>query len=252
MRPLVENALPALALPTPIFLTEQALDRLVGEIPPQALADLREATSAFQAWVAQPALRMGTAEQAVAHVLGAAGSSVSLRVAFARALASVPDGPVRFLQIIAESLGDLLPPDLPAPAREAADGLQRAQATWARLMALHPRLGRLEGVTDAAHVNRLLTAGLHADTLLLVVLIGLAPEGEPASPEVVRGIAEAAAEHARAYHRGVRTLAESLVPPLAADAATTVDDLLALPPFDGPARSMEEIQAAAIDGVGSR
>ena len=193
----------AVHVQTPAFFFERAVDQLSARFPPDAMIRLEANLRAFRAWVADPAFREPIPDAAVDHVLKAVGPAVQLEAEFIAVLASVPRGMELFIEAVTEDLVDVAPEGGPQELAHAAELLQRA---WLRFAVFHPDLAGVEAVVGDDRLGEVLTLGFHADNLLTVV-DGAAPQLDEADPFK----------------------------------PTTVADLLALPPYDGPSATPEEM-----------
>ncbi len=242
----------AVKLHTPVFLAERDLERLVGRLPMAAVEKIRTHLRLFQSWVAEPALRKASAEEAVRHVLESGGTAAQFKVAFIEALAQVQGGVEALLREGAEHLGDdEQVKELPALAA-AVDRLQCAQRSWIRFLSFHPSAARILNDYDRTELMRLVDVGFHADNLLTVAFIGLNELRDEVDPAVLEGIAEAAKAWTGEYYGAVRDVVESAGPtidPAAPFQKRTLADLLALPPHDEAAATVDEMDEAIGDAV---
>jgi hypothetical protein len=232
---------------TPTFFFERAIDRLASKFPAEGMERLKANLRAFRAWVAEPAYREQSPEDAVEHVLKAVGPAVQLRAEFLATLASVPRGFELFLEAVTEDLADMVPEEGTPELVEAANLLQRAQRVWVRFIAFHPDLAEVERSVGSEQIGGVLTLGFHSDNLLTICLMATDGLSAPPSPQVLDALSAAALDHARQYHQGVRSLVEAVAPEIDTEApfeSTTVADLLSLPPYDGPAATVEEMEEA--------
>lgn len=232
---------------TPTFFFERAIDRLASKFPAEGTERLRANLHAFRAWVAEPAYRERSPEDAVEHVLKAVGPSAQLRAQFMLTLASVPRGFELFLEAVTEGLADTVPRDGAPELAEAAILLQRAQRTWVRFIAFHPDLAGVERSVGIERIGGVLTLGFHADNLFTICLMATDGLSAVPSPRVLDALSAAALDGARRYHQGVRSLVEAVAPEIDTEApfrSTAVADLLSLPPYDGPAATVEEMEEA--------
>lgn len=226
---------------TPTFFHERALDLLMDRFPTDAMGKLRANLAAFRAWIAVPAYRARGPKAALDHVLNAAGPAVQLKVEFITVLANVPDGFALLAEVVTEELGDILPAEGDPMLAEAVDHLQAAQRTWLRFVTFHPDLDAVERKVGTPRLTAVINLCFHADNLLTVCLMGADGSCGKVRPQVQHALAAAAAEYAGRYHAAVRDLVERSAPILDAAhpfSATTLEDLLALPPYDGPAASV--------------
>ncbi|RME25499.1 MAG: hypothetical protein D6798_08820, partial [Deltaproteobacteria bacterium] len=123
---------------TPTFFFERAIDRLASRFPAEGTERLKANLQAFRAWVAEPAFREQSPDDAVNHVLKAVGPAAQLKAEFLATLASVPRGIELFLEAVTEDLADMVPDAGTPEFVEAANLLQRAQRMWVRFIAFHP------------------------------------------------------------------------------------------------------------------
>ena len=237
----------AVQVQTPTFFFERAIDRLARRFPAEAIERLKANLQAFRVWVAEPAFREGSPQDAVQHVLNAVGPAVQLKAGFLATLASVPDGIELFLQAVTEGDGDMVAGDGTPESADAADLLQRAQRLWVRFFYFHPDVAAVERAVGSDRLGEVLTLGFHADNLLTVCLMATDGASAAPSPRVIEALCTAARDFAQKYHHGVRSVVESVAPQIDTEAPlepTTVADLLSLPPYDGPAATLEEMEAA--------
>lgn len=237
----------AVQVQTPAFFFERAIDQLAARFPADAMERLRANLKAFRAWVAEPAFRAPGADAAVTHVLEAVGPAVQFKAEFLAVLASVPQGVELFIEAVTEDLVDMVPDKGPQGLAEAADLLQRAQRTWLRFAVFHPDLAGVEAAVGGERLGEVLTLGFHADNLLTVCLMAGDGDSAPPKKSVQKALCGAARDYAQRYHQAVRGLVEAAAPPF--DEAdpfkpTTLADLLALPPYDGPAATPDEMDDA--------
>ncbi len=231
---------------TPLFFVERDLERLVGLLPVEAIATLKWNMGAFRATIAQPALIAESSEKAVEHMLESAGIAAQIKVEFVKAISSVPDGLEIFLRVIGEHLGDLVEVEAEPMLLEAVDHLQAAQRLWYRFLAFYPDL---PGVEQQVGINRLMAIisfGFQADSFLTVCLMGASGDCE-SRPEVLSALCVEARTWAERYQVAIQELAEELAPKLDEAepfAATTLDDIMSLPPFDGPATTIDQMDEA--------
>lgn len=232
---------------TSTFFFERAMYRLASKFPEEGMERIKANLQAFRAWVAEPAFRAQTPELAVAHILNAVGPAVQLKAELLATLASVPHGLELFLQAMSEDLPDLVPEERPLELLKTANLLQRAQRVWARSIALDPDLSAIERSVGSEQIGTTLTSGFHADNLFTTCLMATDGLSPAPSPQVLHALCIAALDFARQYHQGVQTLVETGAPEINADdplKPTTVADLRSLPPYDGPAATIEEMKAA--------
>lgn len=199
---------------------------------------------AFRAWVAEPAFRASSPEAAVEHVVRSVGPSVQLKAEFLSVVAAVPNGFDLLVRAVTEELVDLVPRGgSPALAR-AVEHLQRSQRFLFRFAAFHPDPQAVERVAGVDRLSAVLDLGFHADNLVTVSCMAADGESGGVKAAVLNALAAAADDFAERYHSAVRDLVEEVAG--TRDAArsfepSTVADLLALPPFDGPAATVEEM-----------
>lgn len=231
----------------PTFFAERAIDQLVGRFPPHAVERLRANLRAFRAWVAEPAFRAAGGDATVQHVLASVGPSVQLKADFLMALASVPRGFELFFEAVTDELLDVVPEDGPQQLADATEHLVRAQRVWLRLMLFHPDLDGLERTVGRERLGEVITLGFHADNLLTVCFMALDGESGTVDAGALASLLNAAASHAERYHAAVTSLAEAVAPDIHEHSPFTpsaLADLLALPPYDGPPVSVEEMDDA--------
>lgn len=231
----------------PTFFAERAFDQLVGRFPSHAVELLRANLRAFRAWVAEPAFRAAGGDAAVQHVLASVGPSVQLKADFLVALASVPRGFELFFEAVTDELLDVVPEDGPQQLTEATEHLVRAQRVWLRLMLFHPDLEGVERTAGSERLGEVITLGFHADNLLTVCFMALDGESGIVDAGALASLLDAAASHAVRYHAAVTSLAEVVAPEVDEHSPFTpsaLADLLALPPYDGPPVSVEEMDEA--------
>lgn len=228
----------------PTFFYERALDLLADRFPQGAMERLRANLAAFRSWIAAPAYRASGPKAAVDHILNSAGPAVQLKVDFIGVLADVPDGFALLATIMTMEPGKILPVEQDPALAEAVADLQAGQRTWLRFVTFHPDLAGVEARVGTERLTDVINLCFHADNLLTVCMMGADGSCGSVPPLVHEAIAAAAADYAARYHAAVRDLVESAAPSLdPADPfkATTLQDLLALPPYDGPAASVHEM-----------
>ena len=229
---------------TPTFFHERALDLLVDRFPKDAVGKLRANLAAFRSWIALPAYRARGPKAALDHVLNSAGPAVQLKVEFITVLANVPDGFALLAEVVTEELSDIFPVEGDPLLAEAVDHVQAAQRTWLRFVTFHPDLDEVERKVGMPRLTAVFNLCFHADNLLTVCLMGADGSCGKLRPRVQHALAAAAVEYAGRYHAAVRDLVELAAPSLDAAhpfSATTIEDLLALPPYDGPAAATNEM-----------
>lgn len=229
---------------TPTFLYERALDLLVDRFPPAAMERLRANLAAFRAWIAAPAYRKKSAKAAVEYILNSAGPAVQLKVEFITLLGEVPDGFALLAEVVTDELDDVTPQEHDPVLAEAVGHLQAAQRIWLRFVTFHPDLEGVEGAIGAERLAEVISLGFHTDNLLTVCLMGADGSCGAVRPQVQHALAAAAGDFAERYHTAVRGVVELAAPTF--DAArpfrtTTLQDLLALPPYEGPAAKAAEM-----------
>lgn len=233
---------------TPTFFFERAADRLASKLSTEEMEQIKANLRAFRTWVAEPAYRAPSPEDAVEHVLEAIGPAAQLKAAFLATLTSVPGGLDLFIEAVTEDLADTVSDEGGGlELTEAADLLQRAQRMWFRFLAFHPDLEMMERSVGREQIGSVLTHGFHADNLLTICLMATDGQSVAPSPQVLDALSAAALHYSSRYHRGVRSLVEAVAPKVDTAApfrSTTVADLVALPPYDGPAATVEEMEEA--------
>ncbi|MFH1468832.1 MAG: hypothetical protein ABIO70_30870 [Pseudomonadota bacterium] len=151
------------------------------------------------------------------------------------------------MEAVTEDLVDLVPEGGPPDLVEAADLLQRAQRVWLRFFVFHPDLAGVEATLGSERLGAVLTLGFHSDNLLTISLMAGDGLSDPPCAEVLWALSAASLDFAKQYHDGVRALVEAIAPQIDETdpfQPTTLDDLLALPPYDGPAATVEEAEEA--------
>ena len=234
----------AVQLQTPSFFSERAIDRLAASFPPAARERLKANLRAFRSWVAEPAFRAKSPAEAVKHVLVSVGPSVQFKAEFLAVLAAVPNGIMLFVQAMSEELGSLAPEGAEPALGRALDLLQRAQRIWFRFLAFHPDGGALESIAGIERITAVLDLAFHADNLATVSCMAADGESGRVKVPMLKALCAAAEDYARRYHAAVRDLVEQVAPvrdPAHPFAPSSLADLLALPPYDGPAASVEEM-----------
>jgi hypothetical protein len=237
----------ALELQTPSFLSERAVDHLEGQLPDETIAELRLNLRAFRSWVAEPAFRAPTPEAAVEHVQRAVGPSVQLKATLIAALAKAPGGMMLLARSVIDALTEMVSAGGSPTLVGAADHLQKAQRVWVRFLAVHPELATFASQPLAAELVEALNLGFHADNLLTVRFMATDGDSAPVAPPIVAALEVAAADIAQRYHQAVLELVERHAPginPSEPFRPTDLDDLLNLPPFDGPETTVDEINEA--------
>ena len=232
---------------TPTLVQERALDRLVDRLPEGATERLRANLAAFRAWIAAPAYRARGPKGAILHILHAVGPAVQLKVEFATILAEIPGGYALLAEALADEPADLLPAEQDPLLAKAAAHLQAATRIWLRFVTFHPDLAGVEAKVGVDRLTDVTNLGFHADNLLAVGLMGADGSCGKVRTPILHAIAGAAADHAARYHAAVEELVEAAAPRLDEGhpfGATTLQDLLALPPYGGPARSTREMDAS--------
>jgi len=172
---------------------------------------------------------------------------VQFKAEFIAALESVPDGLELFVRAMTEEV-DLAAAAVNGPDElaEAASLLQRAQRVLLRFIGFHPRSDSFDSEVGVDRLAACLTDGFHADNLLTVGFMAMDGESGVVPADLVRALARAALVHSRSYFESVRQLVSEVSPPPGGELSKTssLEDLLALPPVDGPARSVEELDEA--------
>lgn len=237
----------AAQLQTPSLLSERSIDRLAAGFPEAARERLRANFRAFRSWVAEPAFRAKTPAQAVEHVLGCVGPAVQLKAELLAIVAAVPGGFEILVAAVTEELGSLVPEGGPADLASALDHLQRAQRIWFRFVTFHPDLAAVEELVGVDKIVAVLDEGFHADNLVAVCFMATDSESGKVKAPIVRALAAAAEEHAQRFHAAVSDLVEQVASAGATGRSfesSSLADLLALPPYDGPAATVEEMDEA--------
>ena len=117
---------------------------------------------------------------------------------------------------------------------------------WLRFVLFHPRMVDPEAALGAETVRALAELGLQADALARTCSVA-------GNADVVC-LCDAAEEFAMRYHQAVRALVERFAPRLADRdpfAPTSVAHLLALPPHDGVAATVDALEEVVGAGFGS-
>jgi hypothetical protein len=237
----------ALELQTPSFLSERAVDHLEGKLPDETIAELRLNLRAFRSWVAEPAFRAPTPEAAVEHVLHAVGPSVQLKATLIAALAKAPGGVMLLARSVIDALTEMVAAGGSPTLVGAAEHLQKAQRVWMRFLAVHPEVATFASQPLAGELVEALNLGFHADNLLTVRFMATDGDSAAVPPPIVEALESAAADVAQRYHQAVRELLERQAPsvdPLDPFRPTDLDDLLNLPPFEGPEATVDQINHA--------
>ncbi len=236
-------------LHAPSLLSTLAIDRLEGQIPDASITQLRTDLRQFRAWVAEPAFRAATPEAAVAHVIAASGPGLQLKQNLIQVLVSVPNVAELLVDAAVESFESWARSAPSAALAEALAATASAQRFWFRLATFHPKLAGPHLEVSPVELAHTLLPGFLADHLLTLVM--MASDGESdttADPAVVAALETASAEYAHPFHRSVLAFADRLAPswdPAAPFKPTSLDDLMSLPPHDGAALTVSDVELGA-------
>lgn len=231
----------AVQLQTPSFFSERAIDRLAASFPAAARDRLKANLQAFRSWVAEPAFRAKSPAAAVEHVLKSVGPAVQLKSEFLAVVAAVPNGFDLLMRVGTDEIAALAPEGGSPTLVEAIAWLQRAQRTWFRFIAFHPDGGGLDAVAGIDRITTVLDLGFHADNLVTISCMATDGESGRVRAAVQHALCAAAVDYAERYHSAVRDLVERVVATKEPSEPSSLADLLALPPYDGPAATVEEM-----------
>lgn len=241
------------------LFTQSAQAALRSHLPEKTRRKLDELYARIREWVARPALRAASGEEAVAFVLNRGEAAVQAKMELIEHVMSDPvaaavyrDHTVPEAERVADGLAPTL---LSASARDVAAVLRMLQRVeWADALRSGPPMEHTSrSEAYALGMEAVISHLLVADNMMIVALMAADGSCGEVDPTIIHALADAAAEQAAQARRWMDQVALLRCADLPDDlfAPATVDDLLALPPSSAPRMTLEDMDALVSEPGGA-